>query len=656
MRMFGKLAFRNVKRQMGNYLIYYITVSLTIALMFAFNSVVTSPDLAEKARSFSDIAGGLVMISVMMALIVAFVLGYASSFLLKLRKREFGTYLTMGMTRFDMILLFTMETLIIGLISLVTGILAGIFLYQVLMSLLSSLMEISYSFSSYSLYGFLMTAGLVLLVFLLSSVTCALYLFRVSIYDLIHGSRKNEKPVRHPMFWFFVTLLSIAGIVAGAVMFYQEMIHIFRDMEALPGRMLMSLLILAVSVFFIHVGASRCLADLMLRFRTFCSRGTNTFVLRQLSGKLRSNSILIGIVAFLITFAVIGSDFSLLMKTFMQSSTDHSYPFDVNAEISASSSPAVSISEAEQILEKYDTVEDRTDYTVYTNHQRYFFEFTPWRGDGFEGLVDSYISESDFNRVQKALGQKTLHLEDTFWIYSSSPQIQSLDFRSAAPVLNGKTYTYGGMISSSPYIVRKAYFLIIVPDEAVKQMAPLLYCSGFSLKGGEYDIADLEKEFLYETPSLVSDRILLASDYEFKQSGWEYASQASGIFVLGALYIAVIFIFLAMAVLALKILSGVSEDKRKYRILTQIGADRMTASKALFCQIFVFFILPFVLPLLSAIPCAVIGQKACTLLGYVSHPRAAYFISGGIALVILAGYLLYFTVTYLTARRHILEY
>ena len=74
MRMFGKLAFRNVKRQMGNYLIYYITVSLTIALMFAFNSVVTSPDLAEKARSFSDIAGGLVMISVMMALIVAFVL------------------------------------------------------------------------------------------------------------------------------------------------------------------------------------------------------------------------------------------------------------------------------------------------------------------------------------------------------------------------------------------------------------------------------------------------------------------------------------------------------------------------------------------------------------------------------------------------------
>lgn len=116
MRMSGKLAFRNVKRQMGNYLIYYITVSLTIALMFAFNSVVTSPDLAEKARSFSDIAGGLVMISVMMALIVAFVLGYASSFLLKLRKREFGTYLTMGMTRFDMILLFTMETLIIGLI------------------------------------------------------------------------------------------------------------------------------------------------------------------------------------------------------------------------------------------------------------------------------------------------------------------------------------------------------------------------------------------------------------------------------------------------------------------------------------------------------------------------------------------------------------
>lgn len=40
--MFAKLAFRNVKRQVGNYLIYFITVSLTVALMFAVNSAIFS--------------------------------------------------------------------------------------------------------------------------------------------------------------------------------------------------------------------------------------------------------------------------------------------------------------------------------------------------------------------------------------------------------------------------------------------------------------------------------------------------------------------------------------------------------------------------------------------------------------------------------------
>lgn len=37
--MFGKLAFRNVRRQISNYLIYFFTVALSVALMFAVNNL-----------------------------------------------------------------------------------------------------------------------------------------------------------------------------------------------------------------------------------------------------------------------------------------------------------------------------------------------------------------------------------------------------------------------------------------------------------------------------------------------------------------------------------------------------------------------------------------------------------------------------------------
>ena len=43
-----KLAARNVKRQIGNYLIYFITVSLTVALMFAINNVIFEEQLLAR--------------------------------------------------------------------------------------------------------------------------------------------------------------------------------------------------------------------------------------------------------------------------------------------------------------------------------------------------------------------------------------------------------------------------------------------------------------------------------------------------------------------------------------------------------------------------------------------------------------------------------
>ena len=48
--MFTKLALRNVRRQIGNYLIYFITVSLTVALLFAVNNIIFGDEIAKFAQ------------------------------------------------------------------------------------------------------------------------------------------------------------------------------------------------------------------------------------------------------------------------------------------------------------------------------------------------------------------------------------------------------------------------------------------------------------------------------------------------------------------------------------------------------------------------------------------------------------------------------
>ena len=127
--MFTKLAVRNVKRQLGNYLIYFMTVSLTVSFIFAINNVIYSPQLLQWVEEASSMKIALIGLTIFIALIVAFVLGYATAFMLKLRKREFGTYLTLGMTRKNILSIFVSETMIMCFTALGLGSLLGLFIY-----------------------------------------------------------------------------------------------------------------------------------------------------------------------------------------------------------------------------------------------------------------------------------------------------------------------------------------------------------------------------------------------------------------------------------------------------------------------------------------------------------------------------------------------
>ena len=311
--MFAKLAFRNVKRQIGNYLIYFITVSLTVALMFAVNSAIFSKELLERARTISELKSGLISITVLVSLIVAFVLGYATSFMLKLRKREFGTYLTLGMTRRNILSVFVLESMILCAASLATGLLLGLLFYQGLMAIVTNLMETEYTFAAYSLKGLLLTVGLVCVVFVLSSLTSALYLKRVSVYNLLHDDKKVEKKIKFPALWLAVTLLSLAALTACCILFSHEVDRTMTG-NGSGDVMFVALAGLAASIILLHVGAAKSIVNLLLKNGLFKSRGTNAFTLRQLSGKLSANAVMAGALAFLIAFAVIGANVSFVQK------------------------------------------------------------------------------------------------------------------------------------------------------------------------------------------------------------------------------------------------------------------------------------------------------------------------------------------------------
>ena len=197
--MFFKLAVRNVKRQFTNYLIYFMTVAFTVALLFAVNNVLYSNALLLLLNGESDLRTILTWMVALVGLVVAFVLSYATSFMLKLRRREFGTYLTLGMQRGDILRIFLFKTLLICGAALGSGLVLGLFLYQGLLALVMRMTEAAYAFSGYSLQGLRITMVVVAGIFVMALLVSSGYLRKVSIHDLLHGEKKVEKAVRHPV-------------------------------------------------------------------------------------------------------------------------------------------------------------------------------------------------------------------------------------------------------------------------------------------------------------------------------------------------------------------------------------------------------------------------------------------------------------------------
>ena len=120
--MLGRLSFRNAKRQAKDYIIYFITVIISVCLIFSFNSIAVSDEISELSSTMKYFAKSITGISIEIILIMAWLINYTMKFMLEKRSKEFGTYEILGIEKKHISNIFTLENLIIGGIAFVIGI------------------------------------------------------------------------------------------------------------------------------------------------------------------------------------------------------------------------------------------------------------------------------------------------------------------------------------------------------------------------------------------------------------------------------------------------------------------------------------------------------------------------------------------------------
>lgn len=645
--MFAKLALRNVKRQISSYLIYFVTVALSVALLFAVNNLSYSQRIRSLSEVSTDISSMFTMVTVLACLVTALVLSYATGFMLKLRRREFGMYLTLGMTRRNIQTLFACETGLLSLLALVAGMGLGLLIFQLLAALFASVLELNFAVSAYSAKGTLLTLVVSAGLFLLATLASLRYLKKVTISELLKEAAV-ESDEKHLLLWGILSVLALAGLIACLVITYRRLMAAFRDQDGVE--LLLWLAIDLAMVFLAHFVLSKTLTGVLLRSKGLKNRGINAVVLRGLSGKMTVNSLLIGALATLLVFAVAMSNVAFSEKVYTDLSIEKDCPYDVMARFDVSQEPVISMEEGRSIIEKYSPIIHEQEFLLYSADETTLCSSILDYDE--MGLRDIYMPLSRFNTLLTGCGYQPIALDKSYLLVTVVQGIGDVDLSDKPVTLNGQVYTWAGSSTAYPDFVRGLFMYFVVPDEAVEAMPTAYIGEAYTLENHRPDAESLVNELTWtEEGDYGTEEYCSYAVQEYIRL---YSKANAGALIISALYISAVFVCMALAILAVKTLSTLEEERKRFAILYRLGADEKMQKSALFRQTAAFFLMPFVFPFLMTIPIGVIFGKVYEiwdLKGLSSQQAMETALL--IALLVAGIYALYFVLTYRIAWRYV---
>lgn len=217
-----KLSFRNVKRQFDEYTLFFVTLTSTVASMYAFNALIFS-DTVKALPEMELLPYLIIAASLLIILIMGWMISYMVNYILKRRSREFSVYMVSGIQNRKISTLFFYENSLIGLLAFFPGILLGMLISQILEAVLLNMFGLPYMLH----LGFSLPAlGLTFLYFsamLLFSIRktgsgYAEYSF-VICYIMIEKLRTHRFPGIYQRFRFFYYLFFAALLASYSYVF-----------------------------------------------------------------------------------------------------------------------------------------------------------------------------------------------------------------------------------------------------------------------------------------------------------------------------------------------------------------------------------------------------------------------------------------------------
>ncbi|MDD3241919.1 MAG: ABC transporter permease [Bacilli bacterium] len=666
--MLFNLCLKNIKKSIKDYSIYFVTLVIAVIIFYVFNSIDAQESMLILTEQKREMIKALVIsigyVSVFISVILGFLIIYANKFLIKRRKKEIGLYLTLGMSKRKVSTILVIETLIVGMVSLLVGLILGVGLSQLLSIFTASLFEVDMNKFSFVFSMGALTKTIIYfsLIFLLVMIFNIITLSRYKLIDLLTAKRKNEKVrVKGKVITFITFALAVVFLS------YAYNLLFTKGLMTLDKTTIKMLVTGALGTFLLFLSLSGFLLRIIEMNKKVYLKGLNMFILKQINNKINTTVVSTTIISLmlLLTIGILSGSMSLasVFNSEIEKNNMTDYTISLYGPIEEYNNQLSNIINNDS-FKRYTSI--YLDYSTYNSEtvtlenvltDKSKEELKKEFGDALSlDYTLPIISESDYNEIINLYKMEDLkiNIKDDEYLILSNIQMTS-DYLSNTLKENKKIIVNNQefkpqndkiiSIQLANYTGASNDGTIVLSNKVVEKLELQQRIIIGNYKEN-LDKDTINNKFVEGLTSSVMDiDIRTKLDMEANSVG------VKSIVIFLGLYLGLIFAISSATVLAINQLSEASDNVERYRILSQIGADKKLILRSLLTQISIFFMLPLVVALVHSY----FGLRELnSLIMMVGNIDLAsnIFITTIFILVVYGGYLL---ATYICSKKIIEE-
>ncbi|HBU81884.1 MAG TPA: ABC transporter permease [Paenibacillus sp.] len=600
---FRQFAINNVVRNKRIYLAHFLSSTFSVMIFFTYALLLFHPDLKEGLKGSSNTVTMLANQGFLIAEIIIFIFSflfllYSVGSFLKTRKKEFGIFQIIGMTRKQMNRLLFMENMCIGLAAIVTGVGLGMIFSKLILLICGSMLAVEESLRFYFPgKAIALTVGAFLILFFVIALTSSLLMRKGSLIDLV---KSEEKPKPEPKASRLLALLSVILIGGGYVGVF-AFVWITFSFPLLFG----SVVLVIAGTYLLFTQLSVYAIRALKGNKRLFFRKTNLLFLSELTYRMKDNAVMFFMVSVISASAFTGIGTMLAIADPGLSSMSNPYAFTYQNSWDTFS--------AERHIRKIE--ETLIDHEV------------PYQKGSYISLMDNegnyIIKLSEYNHLAKALGYKERTLENTNDSFMTPGNLTSRKALRAEAGQGSSQNNFDLWVGEAHEKVRLTTpeTEIVIPAEFTRDVY-VVSNELYDKMNKEFKNAIQADENFYfdrKTQFVVTDWMgtrkfapdLIESiqndsgsqgyfDISALVLDWLNSKQTNGIILILSGLIGIVFFTFAASFTYFRLYADLERDEEQYRMIGKMGLSRPELRNIVTRQLLLMFFLPIVLAIIHS--------------------------------------------------------